>query len=126
MTTSILVTKQDEPAQQISVDGLAASAEQYGQWGWTLVSTGDRLLLAVDHLVSAVELPVAIAGEVQHFLAVRMLAGPVIVLPGKPGRWLLLTESADDAAPINSTLLRARNSSVHTSGTLVPLPPSRM
>jgi hypothetical protein len=57
-----------------------------------------------------------------------MLAGPVIALPGAPRRWLLLllTESADESAPVNIVRLRACGALTHRCGTLVPLPPSRL
>ena len=116
----------DEPHQPTFSEQVEAF-DQYERWGWLVLSVGERLLLATDARVSAVELPAACGAEVQHYLAVRMMAGPVIALPGAaPRRWLLLTESADEAAPVNLVRLRARGALTHRCGTLVPLPPSRL
>ncbi|MPZ81972.1 MAG: hypothetical protein GEV28_16905 [Actinophytocola sp.] len=126
MATTTLVADPDEPEQRPQDGGLTVSAEQYERWGWLVLRAGSRLLLAANERVSAVELPAAIGAEVHHYLAVRLLAGPVVALPGVPRHWLMLTESADDAAPVSVVRLRARNALVHRSGTLVPLPPSRL
>lgn len=128
MATPTITTAQgaaDDPNQPMA-SGLVATPAHYENWGWLVLQTGDRLLLTTNERVSAVELPAAIGGEVQHYLAVRLLAGPVIALPGAPLRWLLLTQSADDAAPVNLVRLRARGALTHRCGTLVPLPPSRL
>jgi hypothetical protein len=116
----------DEPHQELPTSGLSATAAHYAGWGWLVLRADDRLLLITNERVSAVELPAAIGAEVQHYLTVRMLAGPVIALPGAPRRWLLLTESADESAPVNLVRLRARGALTHRCGTLVPLPPSRL
>jgi hypothetical protein len=115
-----------EPHRHSQPSGLAATAEHYERWGWLVLQADDRLLLTTDDTVSAVEMPSGIAAEVQHYLTVRLLAGPVIILPGAPGRWLLLTGSADDSAPVSLIRLRARGALTHRCGTLVPLPPSRL
>lgn len=107
-------------------DGLPAAAAHYERWGWLVLRTDDRLLLTTNHCVGAVELPADVAADVQRFLAVRMLAGPVVALPGAPCRWLLLTDSADDATQVNLVRLVARGGVTHRRGTLVPLPPSRL
>ncbi|MEY7972578.1 hypothetical protein AB8O38_11325 [Saccharomonospora xinjiangensis] len=116
----------DEPHQEPPLSGLTATAAHYAGWEWLVLRADDRLLLTTNERVSAVELPAAIGAEVQHYLTVRMLAGPVIALPGVPRRWLLLTESADESAPVNLVRLRARGALTHRCGTLVPLPPSRL
>lgn len=116
----------DEPHQQPSTSGLAAPAVYYDHWGWLVLPAGDRLLLTTNDRISAVELPAVLGAEMQHYLTVRLLAGPVIALPGTPRRWLLLTQSADESAPINLVRLRARGALTHRDGTLVPLPPSRV
>lgn len=116
----------DEPHQEPPTPGLTATAAHYAGWGWLVLRADDRLLLTTNERVSAVELPAALGAEIQHYLAVRMLAGPVIALPGAPRRWLLLTESADESAPVNLVRLRARGALTHRCGTLVPLPPSRL
>lgn len=101
-------------------------AEVYERWDWLVLRASERLLLAADSTVSAVEMPASVAAEVQHYLSLRLLAGPVLALPGVPCRWLILTESADHAAPVSLVRLRARGALVHRCGTLVPLPPSRL
>ncbi len=116
----------DDPDHHPQPSGLAAAAEYYERWGWLVLRENDRLLLTTDAAVSAVELPSSTAAEVQLYLAVRLLAGPVIALPGMPRRWLLLTGSADDATPVHLTRLVARGAMTHRRGTLVPLPPSHL
>lgn len=111
--------------QQEGLGDFSVFEELFSSWEWLVLRAGSRLLLNTDHQVSAVELPMGIGGEVQHYLAVRMLAGPVVVLPGAPARWLILTQSADEASQVNLIRLRARGALTHRSGTLVPLPPSR-
>jgi hypothetical protein len=116
----------DEPHQHPQPSGLAATTEHYTRWGWQVLRADDRLLLTTDDTVSAVEMPSGIAAEVQHYLTVRLLAAPVIILPGAPTRWLLLTSSANDSTPVGLIRLRARGALTHRCGTLVPLPPSRL
>lgn len=116
----------DQPHHHPPASGLAASAEQYQRWGWLVLRAGERLLLTTDDRISAVGMPAALGAQVQHFLAVRLLAGPVIALPGASRRWLLLTGSADEAGPVTLIGLRARGALTHRCGTLVPLPPSRL
>lgn len=116
----------DDPDQHPALAGLAATARVYERWGWLVLRAGDRLLLAADAAVSAVEMPSGLAGEVQQYLSTRLLGGPVIALPGAPCRWLLLTESADEASTESLVRLRARGALIHRCGTLVPLPPSRL
>ena len=106
------------------LDTFSGALERYSGWGWLVLRSENRLLLTTDHCVSAVEMPAGVGGEVQHYLAVRMLAGPVVVLPS--GRWLILTGSADEASQVNLIRLRARGALTHRLGTLVPLPPSRI
>jgi hypothetical protein len=108
------------------LDTFSSALERYSDWGWLVLRSENRLLLTTDHQVSAVELAAGIGGEVQHYLSVRMLGGPVVVLPGAPGRWLILTSSADEASQVNLIRLRARGALTHRLGTLVPLPPSRI
>jgi hypothetical protein len=107
-------------------DALSSVSERYSRWGWLVLRSQNRLLLTTDHQVAAVELAAGIGAEVQFFLSVRMLGGPVVVLPGAPRRWLMLTGSADEASQVNLIRLRARGALTHRLGTLVPLPPSRI
>lgn len=114
------------------LDTFSSALERYSEWGWLVLRSENRLLLTTDHSVSAVELGAGIGGEVQHYLSVRMLGGPVVVLPGASSgsggsaRWLILTGSADEASQVNLIRLRARGALTHRLGTLVPLPPSRV
>lgn len=108
------------------LDTFSSALERYSGWEWLVLRSENRLLLTTDHSVSAVELGAGIGGEVQHYLSVRLLGGPVVVLPGAPSRWLILTESADEASQVNLIRLRARGALTHRLGTLVPLPPSRI
>ncbi|HEX7308915.1 hypothetical protein [Lentzea sp.] len=108
------------------LDTFSTALERCSDWGWLVLRSENRLLLTTDHQVSAVEMAAGIGGEVRNYLNVRMLGGPVVVLPGSPGRWLLLTESADEASQVNLIRLRARGALTHRLGTLVPLPPSRI
>lgn len=107
-------------------DTFSSAQERYSDWGWLVLRSENRLLLTTDHQVSAVELGAVVGAEVQHYLAVRMLAGPAVVLPGSPARRLILTTSADEASQVNLIRLRARGALTHRLGTLVPLPPSRI
>lgn len=126
-TPSITAAESDEGTyHQQPTSVLAVTAVRCARWGWLTRQAGDRLLLITNHVVSAVELPAALGGQVQHFLGVRMLAGPAIVLPGAPRRWVLLTQSADESAPVNIAQLRGRGVSTHHRGALVPLPPSHL
>lgn len=111
------------------LDTFSSAVERYSEWGWLVLRSENRLLLTTDGQVSAVEMGAGIGGEVQHYLSVRMLGGPVVVLPsgsGAGGRWLILTSSADEASQVNLIRLRARGALTHRLGTLVPLPPSRV
>jgi hypothetical protein len=108
------------------LDTFSSALERYSDWGWLVLRSENRLLLTTDHQVSAVELGAGIGGEVQHYLSVRLLGGRVVVLPGAPGRWLILTSSADEASQVNLIRLRARGALTHRLGTLVPMPPSRI
>jgi hypothetical protein len=87
------------------LDTFSSALERYSSWEWLVLRSENRLLLTTDHTVSAVEMAAGIGGEVQHYLSVRMLGGPVVVLPsasGTPGRWLILTESADEASRVHA------------------------
>jgi hypothetical protein len=107
-------------------DTLSGAVERYSRWGWLVLRSENRLLLTTDHQVSVVEMAGGVGAEVQTYLALRMLGGPVVVLPGGSGRWLFLTSSADEASQVGLIRLRARGALTHRLGTLVPLPPSRI
>ena len=105
---------------------LAAAAAQCRRWGWAISLTGSRILLTTGSQVGAVELAAELAAEVQRFLLTRLLAGPVIALPGTPRRWLLLVASAERVPQATVDRLAGRGGITHRAGALVPLPPSRL
>lgn len=105
---------------------LAAAVSQCRSWGWPISLTGSRVLLTTGLQVSAVELAEDLAAEVQRFLAIRLLAGPVVALPGTPRRRLLLAAAGDEVSPSVIDRLDGRGGVTHRAGTLVPLPPSKL
>lgn len=109
-----------------TVDPLAAAGARCRSWGWPISITGSCVLLTTDSLVSAVELPCGLAADVQRFLAMRLLAGPVVALPGAPRRRILLATSAVEVSEVVIDRLGERGAITHRAGTLVPLPPSRL
>ncbi len=116
----------DEPVTEQGPDPLDVAAARCRSWGWPVRRTGSRILLSTGAQVGAVELAEDLAAEVQRFLTMRMLSGPVIALPGAPRRCLLLVASADDAPQAMVDRLAARDGITHRRGALVPLPPSRL
>jgi hypothetical protein len=105
---------------------LTEAAAQYEDWGWTTVPERSRLLLLGDNNVSAIEIGRGLGGEVQSYLAVRLLAGPVAELPGTPTRWLFFISGFEEAGSANFVRVRARGGLVHGTRSLIPLPPSRI
>ncbi len=105
---------------------LAAAVARCRSWGWPISITASRVLLSTGSQVTAVELAEGLAAEVQRFLAMRLLAGPVVALPGMPRRRLLLAASADEASPATIARLDGRGAITHHAGALVPLPPSKL
>lgn len=128
MTTAEITAapRRDGPSRPPMPDAPAVAAAQYTRWGWPVTITGRRLLLTTGNQVSAVELPADLARQVHQHLAVRMLAGPVVALPGTPCRRLLLAGCADQAAQASIDRLEHRGAITHRCGALVPLPPSRL
>jgi hypothetical protein len=116
----------DEAVAEQAAGPLAVAAARCWSWGWPVSLTGSRVLLITGAQVSAVELAEDLAVEVQRFLTMRMLSGPVVALPGAPRRWLLLTASADDAPQAMIDRLDRRGGLTHRAGALLPLPPSRL
>lgn len=126
MVTPGPIARQHDDPEFEQPDDFATATTRYDAWGWTTIPAGSRLLLVTDGRISAVEMDRALGGEVLHYLTARQLAGPVVALPGRPARWIFLTETADDASPVNFVRIRARGGVVHQSGILLPLPPSRL
>jgi len=103
-----------------------AAVTRCRSWGWSISLTGSRVLLSTGVRVSAVELAEELAVEVQRFLAIRLLAGPVVTLPGMPRRRLLLAASADEVSQAAIDRLDGRGGVTHRADALVPLPPSEL
>ena len=116
----------DETVVEKTAGPLVTAATRCRSWGWPISLTGSRVLLSTGAQVSAVELAEDLAAEVQRFLAMRMLSGPVVALPGAPRRRLLLAASADEASQAMIDRLGRRGGVTHRAGALVPLPPSRL
>ena len=116
----------DEAVAEETAGPLATAATRCRSWGWPVSRTGSRILLSTGAQVSAVELAEDLAAEVQRFLAMRMLSGPVVALPGTPRRRLLLAASADEAPQAMLDRLDRHGGVTHRAGALVPLPPSRL
>jgi hypothetical protein len=68
--------------------------------GWSITIEIDDVTLRAGETVCSVDLPVGLANEVQVTLQRRMLDGPVVLVPGRQHRWMLLaTPSPDGPAP---------------------------
>lgn len=115
---------EEEPGSRLAE--IVAATDQYERWGLnTLRSPDDKeLFLVTDDAVNAIELNRGLGGEVQNYLAVRLLDGPVIELPGTPSRWAFLVSARDPAGTVNIVRVRAREGRVLSNGAMVPLPPS--
>lgn len=92
--------------------------------GWPVVTgteDGDVILPASATVCSAA-LPIGLANEVQATLALRTLSGPIVLVPSRQHRWMMLAtpppEGAVPAKPVPGVDLR-----VVTNGPIV-LPPS--
>ncbi|MBP2323456.1 hypothetical protein JOF56_003841 [Kibdelosporangium banguiense] len=111
------------------LDGAAARAMAYQHlYGWLTsvdVATG-RLVLAVSESVNAVIMRVELGIETQSLLSVRMLAGPVIALPGDCPEWVFLTGPASSISAKTLTALSRLGVRLQKHGTFVPLPPSSL
>lgn len=90
---------------------------------WPVIANaGNNITLPVSDTVCSVDLPIGLASEVQATLRLRGLDGPVVLVPGRQHRWLLLaTPSAKKpmpTRPVPGVDLR-----VTTEG-MIALPPS--
>ncbi|HEU0090163.1 MAG TPA: hypothetical protein VFQ77_21330 [Pseudonocardiaceae bacterium] len=90
--------------------------------GWPITIDADLVTLLAGDVVCSADLPIGLACEVQATLQLRMLDGPVILVPGRQHRWMLLAKPSEDARvpsrPVPGVDLR-----VITEGA-IPLPPS--
>ncbi|MCP2260709.1 hypothetical protein LX15_004429 [Streptoalloteichus tenebrarius] len=104
----------------------ALAALWYHRWRWPVEVSGGHLLLTTGPEVCGVEAPEPLARRVYRFLAARLVAGPVIGLPGVRRRSVLLARSAEGASPTTIGRLDRRGVVVHRSGAVLPMPPSRL
>src|SRR5262245_54686742 len=91
--------------------------------GWPVVTSAeDDIVLPAGTAVCSAALPVGRASEVQATLTQRTLNGPVLLVPGRQHRWMLLATPPKDgsipAKPVPGVDLR-----VISDGPIV-LPPS--
>ncbi|CAM4256336.1 hypothetical protein NONI108955_17205 [Nocardia ninae] len=101
------------------------AAQDYRRHGWTVAETANGLSLITDEHVAAVELTGAMAAGVRRFLRANNLSGPVIEIPGTQRREIHLVRGATKAAMAIEALHHA-GATVHTNGTSIPLPPTRL
>lgn len=125
MAAPIVSASTDDDGRRLYAS-VSAALQQYSDWGWLTVPVGSRVLLTADWSISALEMPSDLCHRLARYLNARMLGGPVIELPGQPRRSLMLTSSADEAAPVDLARLRARDVCAHRRGALVPLPPTHL
>ncbi|WP_194836477.1 hypothetical protein [Nocardia sp. XZ_19_369] len=97
----------------------------YRRHGWTVAETANGLSLITDDQIAAVELTGAMAAAVRRFLRANNLSGPVIEIPGTQRREIHLVRGATKAA-MAIEALRHAGATVHTDGTSIPLPPTRL
>ncbi|SHG62140.1 hypothetical protein [Streptoalloteichus hindustanus] len=117
----------EEPSHDLHVSpSPTLAAVLYRRWGWPVAVDGAHLLLTTGPAMCAVELPDLVTRWVHRFLTLRLLAGPVVGLPGPRPRSALLAGSAEDAAPATLDLLDRGGAVVHRAGAVFPMPPSRL
>lgn len=63
--------------------------------GWPVTADADNVTLQAGDTVCTVDLPVGLASVVQDALRVRMLDGPVVLVPGRQHRWMLLAAPSE-------------------------------
>ncbi|MGH4018207.1 MAG: hypothetical protein ACRDT0_02965 [Pseudonocardiaceae bacterium] len=91
--------------------------------GWPITrGAGGEFTLQTGDTVCAADLPVGLAGEVQATLRLRMLDGPVVLVPGRQHRRMLLARPPD-AGPAPPRPVPGIDLRVITEGP-VALPPS--
>lgn len=90
--------------------------------GWSITVGPDELALSGGSTVCSADLPIGLACEVQAALTRQMLDGPVVLVPGRQHRWLLLASPPDEepvpARPLPGVDLRV------VCDEPIPLPPS--
>ncbi|MFN2496964.1 MAG: hypothetical protein ABR608_13815 [Pseudonocardiaceae bacterium] len=74
----------------------------YRYWallGWPITTGTDGVTLPAGEQVCAADLPIGLANEVQAALQLRTLDGPVVLVPGRQHRWMLLATPSQDGPP---------------------------
>jgi len=90
--------------------------------GWPITTSPDGATLRAGDRACAADLPIGLAGEVQAILRLRMLDGPVVVVPGRQHRWMLLATPSDEN-PVPPRPVPGVDLRVITEGPIA-LPPS--
>jgi len=90
--------------------------------GWPITTSPDGATLRAGDRACATYLPIGLAGEVQAILRLRMLDGPVVLVPGRQHRWMLLATPSDEN-PVPPRPVPGVDLRVITEG-LIALPPS--
>ncbi len=90
---------------------------------WPITTLGDRFVVHAGDVVCAADLPLGLGGEVQASLRLRMLDGPVIAVPGKQLRWVLLAAPTSPATPVQPQPVPGVDLHVVTHGPIA-LPPT--
>ena len=90
---------------------------------WPITTFGERFVVHAGDVVCAADLPLGLAGEVQAALRLRMLDGPVIAVPGKQSRWVLLAAPTRPGPPLQPQPVPGVDLHVITNGPIA-LPPT--
>lgn len=90
---------------------------------WPITTAGGHFVVHAGDLVCAADLLLGLASAVQASLRLRMLDGPVIALPGKQLRWMLLATPASPARPVQPQPVPGVDLHVITDGPIA-LPPT--
>lgn len=88
---------------------------------WPITTADGHFVVQAGDVVCAADLPLGLAGEVHAALRLRMLEGPVIAVPGKQLRWVLLAAPANP--PVQPQPVPGVDLHVITDGPIA-LPPS--
>ncbi|WP_340684116.1 hypothetical protein LCL61_37460 [Amycolatopsis coloradensis] len=112
------------PSSQL--EHMLATADAYRRfYGWptSVDHTTGQVVLTVSGEVSAIVAARTLCEDAQALLAIRMLAGPVVTLPGADCAFL--TGPACHLSEATVTDLQRLGVRLQCEGSLIPLPPSR-
>ena len=90
---------------------------------WPITTADRHFVVHAGDVVCAADLPLGLAAGVQASLRLRMLEGPVIAVPGKQLRWVLLATPASPATPVPPRPIPGLDLHVVTDGPIA-LPPT--